>query len=111
MQAEQTVDKQLEYYNNHDVDGFVSTYSKNIRIYNQGETAPYIEGIEALRERYTERFKTPGLHAEISNRMVMGSFVIDYEKITASNDSMIRKAVAVYEVKDGFIQNVWFVRE
>lgn len=110
MQAEQVVSRQLECYNNHDVDGFVSTYSKDIKIYNQGETSPYIDGMEALRERYTERFRTPGLHAEISNRMVMGSFVIDYENITVSGDNTVKNAIAIYEVKDGLIQKVWFIR-
>jgi hypothetical protein len=111
MTAEQIVNRQLEYYNSHDLEGFASTYSKTIRIYNQGETTPYIEGIEALRKRYAERFSVPGLHAEIANRMVMGSFVIDYENITAEDENKAAKAIAIYEVRDGLIQNVWFIRE
>jgi hypothetical protein len=111
MQEEQIINKQLEYYNNHDIEGFVSTYGSNVKIFNQGETEPYIDGIEALRERYVERFSIPGLHAEITNRMVLGRFVIDHESITVSKEAAVTSAIAIYEVKSGLIQNVWFIRE
>ena len=111
MSPELVVQKQLEYYNNHDITGFISTYSKDIRAFYLGETTPFINGIDDLQKRYTERFSIPNLHAEIANRMLAGNFVIDNEQITGLKENIITNAIAIYEVKDDLIQNVWFIME
>ncbi len=109
--AEQVVDMQLAYYNAHDIEGFVSTYSADIKLYNQGEAQPFLTGQEALRERYMKRFSIPELHADIANRMVLGNFILDFEHVRGLKENEMVKAIAIYEVRDGLIQNVWFARE
>lgn len=110
LNAVTLVEKQLEYYNNHDLEGFVSTYSPSIQIFNQGEDTPYIEGHEALRNRYEKRFQDPILHAKIVNRMVIGNRVIDHENVTVSDSESIVNVIAIYEVENQLIQRVWFIR-
>jgi hypothetical protein len=108
---EEIVQEQLEYYNNHDIEGFISTYSPNIKIYNMPSNTPILEGHEEMRERYTKRFASPDLKATIKNRMINGNFVVDFESVTGIEKDSISEVIAIYEVYDGLIQNVWFLRK
>lgn len=104
------VEEQLKYYNNHDIEGFVSTYSQNIELYNLGEKEPFLQGIAALRERYTQRFSNPKLYAHIANRMVLGNRVMDFEQVSGIKDGEISEVIAVYEIENDLIQKVYFIR-
>jgi len=109
---EQVVEKQLEFYNAHDLEGFLSTYHAETKIYNLAETNELImDGIEVMREKYAERLSTPNLHAIIEKRIVVGNTVIDHEVVTMDGLNGKLKVAAIYEVKDELIKTVWFVRE
>jgi len=45
------------------------------------------------------------------NRIVLGNFVIDREKVTGLPDNQVINAVVIYEVQQGLIQRVWFLKE
>lgn len=109
--AKSVVQKQVEAYNDRDVDAFLSFYSPTVKIYLHPDTLLF-EGHEQMRPRYVNLFNdTPDLHCEIVNRIVMGHFVVDHEKVTGYTDGRTVLATAIYEVKDGLIQNVWFIRK
>ncbi|SHK31335.1 nuclear transport factor 2 family protein [Maribacter aquivivus] len=101
------VQKQLEAYNNRDIDGFLATYSKQAKIYRySGELQS--DGSDAMRSDYVDFFNSsPDLHCEIVNRIVIGNIVIDEESITANGK--IFKGVAIYEVENNEIVKVTFV--
>ena len=105
--AVKIVQEQLEAYNARDLDRFAATYSEDIRIYRMPATEPSIVGQAQLRETYRKRFASPNLHAEIVNRIVIGSKVIDHERVVGIKEAPI-EAVAVYEVAGGLIRTVWF---
>lgn len=107
---EEVVQKQLEYYNNRDIDGFCSTYSEDIRVYKLEDNSLILEGQKELREKYLIRFKSVGLNAEIHNRIVFGSFVTDHEKVSGIEEGKVKEVIAIYHVKDGLIDKVWFAR-
>ena len=107
MNPIETVQRQLEAYNARDLEGFAETYSDDIRIFRMPSTEPAIVGKEKLREVYRARFSSPGLHAEIVNRIVIGNKVIDHERVVGIEKNPV-EAVAVYEVVDGLIRVVWF---
>lgn len=109
--AEQIVQKQLDYYNAHDLEKFVELYHDDIEILNLIDNKLMYKGIQTLKERYTERFKLPKLHAELANRIVIGNKVIDHELVTGIREDEVVKAVAVYEVDDNLIKRVWFIYE
>ena len=111
MNPEDIIQKQLDFYNNHDLDGFISTYHEDIKIYNLIDNSIILEGKEYLREKYSERFQVLKVHAEVQNRMVIGNRVIDHEHVTTINTDSIVKAVAIYELEDALIKRVWFVFE
>ncbi|WP_339837890.1 nuclear transport factor 2 family protein [uncultured Maribacter sp.] len=102
------VQKQLDAYNSRDINGFLDTYSKNVKLFDY----PGIlntDGIDAMRINYTNFFKsTADLNCEIVNRIVIGNIVIDEEFITANGTTF--NAVAIYEVENGKIAKVTFVR-
>ncbi len=105
---EHIVQKQLDAYNNRDIEAFLATYSKNVKVYNFPEQLQY-EGLDQMRTSYVGFFKnTPDLHCEIKNRIVFGNKVIDEELVTVNGSQF--SAVAIYEVSNGKISKVTFVR-
>ncbi|WP_432663976.1 nuclear transport factor 2 family protein [Wukongibacter baidiensis] len=107
----EVVQKQVEFFNNHDIEGFVSTYSKDIQLFTQGETKPYLVGSDALYEKYSKLFLKEDLHVTITNRMELGNCVIDFEEAVGLRENEIFKAIAIYQVENDLIQNVWFVKD
>jgi len=105
---EEIVQQQLEYYNARDIDGFMSTYAADVILYEFPATI-IVSGQEAMRKRYQTMFSnTPDLFCEIKKRILIGSKVIDHEYVL-KNGTYIN-AVAIYEVKDGKITSVTFIR-
>ncbi len=107
-EAEAIIDKQLDAYNARDIDAFLATYTEDISVFNYPDRLSY-EGQERMRKGYGEFFSnTPDLHCEIKQRIVIGNTIIDEEYITANGNNF--SAVAIYEVADGKIARVTFVR-
>jgi len=102
------VQKQLDAYNNRDIDGFMATYTEDVQLYSFPNTLN-TEGQKAMREGYAGYFEnTPDLHCEIKKRIVIGNKVIDHEYITSNGRNF--SAIAVYEVKNGLIAKVTFIQ-
>ncbi|WP_222984507.1 nuclear transport factor 2 family protein [Flagellimonas meishanensis] len=102
------VQKQLEAYNTRDIDAFMDTYSEDVKLYNFPNTL-FSEGKEKMRQRYATFFEnTPDLHCEIKNRMVIGNKVVDEEYVRINGTYI--SAVAIYEVENGKIAKVTFIR-
>lgn len=102
------VQKQLDAYNARDIEGFLATYTSDVKLYNFPNTLR-TDGIESMRKGYGDYFASaPDLHAEIKNRIVIGNTVIDQEEVIANGSKF--SAVAIYEVASGKIAKVTFVR-
>jgi len=105
---EAIVNKQLEKYNERNIEEFVKTYSSDIKLHRFPNNVT-TEGQAALRKQYASFFKSvPDLNAEIVNRIVLGNKVIDKEKVTVNGQ--IFYAIAIYEVSDGLISKVTFIQ-
>jgi len=109
---EEAVQQQLNAYNAHDIDGFLDAYADSVRLYaypNQAQGG----GVDAMRNGYSRLFeRTPELFANVTNRMVQGQTVIDYEEVTGlAEDGSTTTVIAIYRVnEDGEIYRVEFVR-
>ena len=100
--------KQLDGYNNRDIEAFLKPYAKNVKVYTYPDKLNY-EGLDEMRKRYATMFeKTTDLHCKVLNRIVKGNTVIDEELVTANGNTF--KAVAIYEITNGKISTVRFVR-
>lgn len=107
MEPVDLIQQQLEAYNARDLGRFVAAYSDTIRVFRLPDTEPAIAGKPQLADAYRTRFSSPGLHATIVNRIVLGNKVIDHERVVGIRDAAV-EVVAVYEVVDGLIETVWF---
>ena len=106
--AESIVQEQLDAYNKRDIDGFMDTYAEKIAIFEFPKT-PSVTGKSRVEQQYRLFFEnTPDLNAEIKNRIVIGNKVIDQESVTANN--IVFDAVAIYEVDNGKIDKVTFIK-
>lgn len=105
------IQQQVNAYNARDIQAFLATYSPDIQIFNHPDSLLY-SGLKEIEMVYKQLFENaPKLHVEIVNRIVLGNFVIDQEKVTGFPKDLVINAVAVYEVQQELIRRVWFVRE
>jgi len=105
------VKKQVNAYNARDLDAFVSFYHPDATVYRYPDEILAAGELE-IRERYRMRFdESPALHAEIVNRITLGKYVIDEERITGIDGDVPLYAVVIYEVSDGIILNSWIIIE
>ncbi|MDO6517184.1 nuclear transport factor 2 family protein [Zobellia uliginosa] len=105
---EAIVQNQLDAYNDRNLKAFLNTYSEDIQIFNF-PNEPNLVGKDALKERYKAFFEsTPDLHCKIKNRIIIGNKIIDKEKVTANGKTFW--AVAIYEVENGKIAKLTFLR-
>lgn len=110
MSIEQVVQQQIEFYNQHDIEGFGSTYADDITVYTFPDNTITLSGKQALIERYTETFKKK-MFADIKNRSIVGNKVIDWEIATNGLTGDRTSLMAIYEVENNLITKVWFIRE
>ena len=113
MTAEEVVQKQLEAYNNRDIDGFMSVIDQNITLHDFSTEEITLEGFEACKKVYAALFEaSPKLHSKILTRTVFGNKVIDHEYITGrkGNDSPI-ELVLIYEVNLEKITKITVLRK
>lgn len=111
--ADQIVQKQLEAYNAREIDSFMACFHPDIEIWTLGADEASAIGKEAVKTLYAALFEqSPQLHSTVLNRSVIGSKVIDYERISGrkgSNEDLF--LVMIYEIKDNLIWRAWAVRE
>ena len=103
------VQRQLDFYNARDIDGWLSTYTKDARQFNlHGEQIAC--GHEEMRQRIAIRFAEPDLHAHLLSRIVMGNVVVDHELITRNfpEGKGQVEMLCVYEIKQGLISTASF---
>jgi hypothetical protein len=107
-EAEAIVQRQLEAYNRRDLDAFLACYADDARLWRAPATLTE-SGREALRARYQRRLDgAPALHATILQRIVLGRFVVDHERVTGVPEGLL-ETVVTYEVVGGRIVNAWFL--
>ena len=106
--AEKVVQDQLDAYNSKNIEAFVNTYSDDVKVFDFPNKSRF-EGKDKMQESYGSFFEsTPDLNCEIKNRIVIGNKVIDEEFLTINRINY--NAVAIYEVENGKIAKVTFIR-
>ncbi len=104
--------RQLDAYNAHDLEAFLACYAEDcvVRAHPSGELM--MEGREAMRARYGALFESkPDLHVRLLSRIEHECFAIDHEHVEGLREGEVVFAVATYEVREGLIRNVWFLRD
>lgn len=110
MSPEAVVDVQIAAYNQGDIEAFVATFAPDVKTYAHPNTLQ-ISGIEDLKNAYAGYFKAhPELHAEVTGKIIQGNFAIYHEFVTGVVGGDDFFATAIYEVREGKIQNIWFLQ-
>jgi hypothetical protein len=103
--------RQLDAYNARDIDAFVAAYAPEVTVRTFPSGDVLLVGREALRARYGVQFEQcPDLHGRLLSRTVHEGFAIDHEEVVGLHPDKLVYAVAMYEVRDDLIQNVWFLK-
>lgn len=104
--------RQLDAYNARDLEAFLAVYAPDctVRAFPSGDVM--MQGHEAMRARYGTLFaKHAELHCTLLSRVEHEVFVIDHEEVAGLREGEMVHAVAMYEVRDDLIRNVWFLRD
>lgn len=102
--------RQLNAYNARDIDAFLEPYADDVELYDMPDKL-LGKGKDAMRKMYGNYFaKTPALHCEVPNRIVVNNTVIDQELGTNVVGQKPTAAVAIYKVENGKIKKVYFTR-
>lgn len=110
LSPEAIVDIQIAAYNQGDIEAFVATFAPDVKTYAYPNTLQ-ISGIENLKKAYAGYFNAhPELHAEVVGKIIQNNFVIYREFVTGVVGGKDFYATAIYEVRDGKIQNIWFLQ-
>ncbi len=113
MTPEEVVQKQLETYNNRDIEGFMSVIDANITMHDFSTGKITLEGYDACKKVYADLFAaSPKLHSKILTRTVFDNKVIDHEYITGrkGSDTPI-ELVLIYEVNGEKITKISVLRK
>jgi hypothetical protein len=101
----EAIDRQIEAYNAHDIDGFLAWYAPDAVI-EDGSSNVLMRGIGEIRAEYEPFFRDfPSVHGEILQRMTAGAWTVDEEVITGWQPEPV-KALVAYHVANDRIERV-----
>ncbi len=112
MLPENIVQKQLDAYNNRDIEAFVAMHAPDAELFAFSEKKPFVKGREHIRATYSEIFESsPNLHSKLLHRIALGNKVIDHEEITGRKGVDVLEFIAIYEVDETTITKAHFIRK
>ena len=101
------VNRRMSAYNRHDFDAFRATYSASVEFYTYPRTL-LGKGEKHTRWVFEEMFEKAAMQVEVHHQMAIDNFVVNEETVNYGNKTT--QYVSIYEVRDGLIQSVTFVR-
>jgi hypothetical protein len=107
------VQRQLDAYNQRDLDAFMALFAAEACGYELGSPTPTMNGKAEIRARYQQLFaNSPHLHSRVVTRVAIGRTVVDLESITGRNGSPdVVNLMVIYQVADGLIQRFHVARD
>lgn len=104
----EVVNKRMDFYNRHDFDEFIKLYGDEVKIYTYPEKL-LGTGIDNISSIFKPKFSDKSIQVVIISQMNNGDHVINHEIVT--EDGIDTKYVSIYEVENGLITSVRFVRD
>ncbi len=104
------VQRQLDAFNARDLDALLSVYAADAQMFEHPAKL-VASGTAEFRERFMVRFQERNLRADLLSRMVMGSMVVDHERVTRMfpEGPGTVELIMLYEVRDGGIVRAWSI--
>jgi hypothetical protein len=104
----QIVNQRMGFFNEHNYDEFIKLYDRDVKVYTYPDKL-LGTGADRLGSIFKSDFEKKSISVQILNQITNGSYVINHEIVT--NDGKDKKYVSIYEIKDGLITSVSFIRE
>ena len=95
--------------NAHDLEAFLETYSEEIQVFTYPDVPLGNKGKAHLGSIFEPMFAEGKVSVRIVHQIVQGKHVVNHEIV--SYDGKDETYVSIYEVEDGLIKTVRFVRE
>lgn len=112
-QIEVLADRQLQAYNQADIDRFCECYHPDVIVLDE-QGKEILRGGEAFRSRYEPMFQRGHFGADVPQRLSVGEHCVDkeiYWKDKTEEQEAIRGEVLVrYSLRDGLIGVVQFLK-
>lgn len=105
----EVVNARMAAYNNHDLTSFLNTYSDSIQVFTYPNIPLGKPGKEHLAFIFEPMFKEKSVSVKIHSQITQGKYVINHETVTYEKNK--QKYVSIYEVENGLIKSVQFLRE
>ncbi|WP_100611099.1 nuclear transport factor 2 family protein [Confluentibacter lentus] len=102
------VNKRMASYNSHDFQEFIKLYADDVEIYTYPNQL-LATGTDNLASIFEPKFAAKSIKVEIVSQMNNGNYVINHEIVTEEGKDT--KYVSIYEVINGLIKTVKFVRD
>lgn len=102
------VNKRMAFYNQHNFAEFIKLYSPDVEVYTYPNTL-LATGTDNIASIFEPKFTAKSIQVEIHSQMYNGDHVINHETVT--ENGVKTKYISIYEVKDGLIKSVRFVRD
>lgn len=104
MAAVDTVARQEDAFNTHDLEAYLDCYADDV-VVTSGNGDVLMEGLEAVRAEYAVMFEQlPDVRAEVHHRIVRGAWVVDDARVTAGGLDI--EALVAYHVPGDHIDRV-----
>lgn len=102
------VNSRMSFYNQHNFTEFIKLYSPDVEVYTYPDKL-LGTGTENITSIFKPKFIAKSIQVEIISQMYNGNHVINHEIVT--ENGVKTKYISIYEVKDGLIKSVRFVRD
>jgi len=104
----EVVNKRMDFYNRHDFGEFIKLYAHDVKIYTYPERL-LGTGTDNITSIFKPKFADKSIQVEIISQINNGNHVINHEVV--KEDGIDTKYVSIYEVENGLIKSVRFVRD
>ena len=109
MEPRDVVQAAIDAYHAHDLHRCLDYYAPDVLV-KDGRGTILMNGAEAVRIRYAKSMaENPAIHYDIPNRIAMGEWVVDEERVTGFSKPgapEVIRAVLVYRVSGGLIREI-----
>jgi len=104
----EVVNKRMDLYNRHEFVEFIQLYADNVKIYTYPDRL-LGTGTDNITSIFKPKFADKSIQVEIISQINNGNYVINHEIV--NENGIDTKYVSIYEVENGLIMSVKFVRD
>jgi hypothetical protein len=109
LEPREVVQTAIDAYHDHDLDRCLGYYAPDV-VVKDADGNVLMDGAEAVRSRYAKAMEeNPNVRYEIPNRIAVGDFVIDEERVTGftkPGSPEVVRAVLVYRFSGDRIREI-----